>query len=330
MHIMPLNKKKSISIVVPLFNEEKSINSFHKSLIKVLIQTKLEFEIVYIDDGSTDDTANLINNFKDKRVKLIALSRNFGKEIALSAGVATSKYEAIIMLDGDGQHPVELIPEFISQWQSGSDVVIGLRKASSGRSTLARMNSYLFYKIFNLISGQKLIPESTDFRLIDREVAEEFNKLSEDHRMTRFLIDWLGFDRSYVHFDAKKREHGEASYSTRKLINLAFNSMISSSPKPLYFFAYLGVMICLLSLFLGIAVIIEQLILSDPLGWKFTGTAMLGILIIFLVGIVLMSQGIISVYISRIHNQSKGRPLYVINKRKSVGLSSQKILKHKS
>ena len=304
MHIVSLNEKKSISVVVPLFNEEKSIRSFHKSLVEVLSRTKLEFEIVYVDDGSIDDTANVINKFKDKRVKLVALSRNFGKEIALSAGVATGKYEAIIMLDGDGQHPVELIPEFISQWQSGSDVVIGLRKASSGRSALGRLNSYLFYKLFN--------------------------KLSEDHRMTRFLIDWLGFDRSYVNFDAKKREHGEASYSTGKLINLAFNSMISSSPKPLYFFAYLGVMICLLSLFLGIAVILEQLILSDPLGWKFTGTAMLGILIIFLVGIVLMSQGIISVYISRIHNQSKGRPLYVVNKRKSVGLSSQKILKHKS
>ncbi len=322
---MPSIKKKSISIVVPLYNEEKAIIRFHKSLIKVLNKIKLDYEVIYVDDGSSDSTVEILQKLNDKAIRLLVLSRNFGKEIALSAGIEHSNSDAIITLDGDSQHPVGLIPKFISKWQNGADVVIGIRKADDSKSTISRLNSALFYRLFNYFSDQELIPGSTDFRLIDRAVANEFNKLREEHRMTRFLIDWLGFDRQFIEFSANERLDGKATYSTKKLIRLAFNSFISSSPKPLYLFAYLGVFISSLSLILGISVIIEQLILGDPLHWKFTGTAMLGILIIFLVGILLMSQGIISLYISSIHNQTKERPLYVINRRKSVGLDRQKI-----
>ena len=143
--------------------------------------------------------------------------------------------------------------------------------------------------------------------------------------MTRQLIDWLGFDHHYIYFNAKEREFGTPAYSTKKLIDLAFSAMISSSPKPLYLFANIGIGITGLSFILGLSILIEQLIFGDPLNWNFTGTAMLGIMIIFLVGIVLMSQGIISMYISRIYNQSKGRPLYVIDRSKSIGISPKKI-----
>jgi dolichol-phosphate mannosyltransferase len=144
--------------------------------------------------------------------------------------------------------------------------------------------------------------------------------LQETNRITRGLIDWLGFEPNYIHFKAKTRLAGRASYSSRKLINLATNSFVSLSPKPLYLFGYLGILITLGAFLLGISVFIEQLILNDPLHWKFTGTAMLGILILFLVGIVLMSQGILSLYISHIHSQSKARPLYVVDYDKSVGI----------
>ena len=327
---MTVNDKKSISIVVPVYNEEKGIASFHSSLIKVLNKIDIDFEIIYVDDGSSDNSLSIIKQINDNNIKVVVLSRNFGKEIALSAGVALSHNQGIIMLDGDGQHPVDLIPEFIHKWRSGADVVIGIRRNSKAQSFMGKINSIIFYKFFNFISSQKIIIGATDFRLIDRCVADEFNQLGEQNRMTRYLIDWLGFERQFVEFDANEREHGEATYSTRKLIDLAINLIVSSSPKPLYLFSYLGVLICFLSSLLGVSLIIEQLILGDPLKWKFTGTAMLGILVIFLVGIVLMSQGIISLYISRIHDQSKERPLYVIDIRKSVGFNNQKILKHKS
>lgn len=315
-----------ISIVVPIHNEESGLLKFHKSLINVLEQVvENDYEIIYCDDGSTDNTAKLVSewNHNDPNIKLISFSRNFGKENALTAGIAASNSKAIITIDGDGQHPVELIPKFIETWRTGTQVVIGLRTGNSGASWMKNTGSQLFHKIFNIITGQKLIMGTTDFRLIDASVQEAFLNLKETDRITRGLIDWLGFKRSYIKFNAKHRESGSPSYGFNKLIGLAVNSVASLTPKPLYMFGYLGVFITLMSLLLGISVFIEQLLLGDPLGWKFTGTAMLGILLLFMTGIILMSQGILSLYISHIHNQSKGRPLYVIDYKKSVGIDKE-------
>jgi hypothetical protein len=176
--------------------------------------------------------------------------------------------------------------------------------------------------MFNKLAGQHMIPGSTDFRLIDRSVQQAFMQLKESGRMTRSLIDWLGFKREYIYFESKARSEGSASYSLHKLVGLAADGLVSMSPRPLYLFGYLGVIITFASLLLGLAVIIEQLLLNDPLSWDFTGTAMLGILILFLVGIVLMSQGILSLYISKISEQSKQRPLYVVDYSGSVGINS--------
>ena len=273
-----------------------------------------------------DDTAKLISEWhrNDPRVKLISFSRNFGKEKALSAAIAQSRGQAILMLDSDGQHPVELIPEFIKSWQAGAQVVIGLRTDSSDFGWVKRLTAGLFYKIFNRIAGQKLIRGATDFRLIDKSVQQVFLTLPETDRITRGLIDWVGFKREYIEFTAKQRQSGTPSYGLPKLMGLAANSFTSLTPKPLYMFGYLGIFITIASFILGIVVIIEQLLLNDPLHWKFTGTAMLGILLLFLVGIVLMSQGILSLYVSRIHNQSLHRPLYVIDFAKSAGIETRK------
>ncbi|MDB5183022.1 MAG: putative Glycosyl transferase, family 2 [Candidatus Saccharibacteria bacterium] len=313
-----------ISVVVPLYNEAASLPGLHKHLTEVLSSLGNPYEIIYIEDGSTDESNAIISAWTatDSHVRMIALSRNFGKEAGLAAGIAQSKGDAVIMMDSDGQHPVEMIPEFIKAWKDGAQVVIGISADKKGEGAFKKVGSKLFYKLFNRFSDQPLVPGSTDFRLIDAEVRAAFLKLEEKDRITRGLIDWLGFKRSYITYVTRERQHGTATYSRRKLISLATNSFVTLTSTPIFLFGYLGVFISSLSFLLGTAIIIEQLILEDPLSWNFTGTAMLGVLIIFLVGIVLMSQGILSLYISHIHTQSKNRPLYVINHAKSAGVIS--------
>ena len=312
-----------LSVVIPVYNEGTSIQKLHEWLLMATRKaSKDSYEIIYCDDGSTDNTAEIIAEIchKDPSTKLIQLSRNFGKESALSAGISMAKGEAIVMIDGDGQHPPELIPALVEKWRAGAQVVVGLRSGDYDEGFLKRAGSKIFYKIFNRMTGENLIPGSTDFRLIDRQVQQAFLKLTESERMTRGLIDWLGFDREFIEFKAQRRIAGQATYSPKKLLKLATNSFVSMSPVPLYLFGFLGIIITFLTLILGSAILVEQLLLNDPLSWHFTGTAMLSILLLFLVGIILMSQGILSLYISHTHTQSKRRPLYIIDNKKSIGI----------
>jgi dolichol-phosphate mannosyltransferase len=311
-----------LSIVIPVYNEQEGIAVFHNQLSEVVQKVAHEsYEIIYSDDGSSDNTATLIRDMakSDHHIKLLCLSRNFGKEIALSAAIHMATGDAVIMLDGDGQHPVEMLPEFVEAWQAGAKVVIGVRSGRDTERLTKRFGSWLFYHLFNRITGQHLVPGSTDYRLIDRSVQQAFLRLPETDRQTRGLIDWLGFQRTYIPITRLPRTAGTASYSFRKLVKLSLNSVVSLSSVPLYVSGYLGVLITVTAFLLGFAVLIEQFLLHDPLHWKFTGTAMLSILTLFLVGIVLISQGIISLYLSYIHTQAKNRPLYIIDYDSSVG-----------
>ena len=306
-----------ISIVVPVFNEGDGITSLYRDIKKETEKlSQYTWEILFVDDGSTDSSSEHLNRIaeSDKEVGILTLSRNFGKEYALTAGISYVHGDAIITLDGDGQHPVEAIDKFIEQWQKGFQVVVGVRKEP--RFSRSR----LFYALFNRLSGEHLTAGATDYRLIDKVVQEEFVQLAENGRITRGLIDWLGFKRTSILFTPKKRQFGTPTYSTKELIRLAVHSFISLSNLPLYIFGGLGIAITTLSGLLGLAVIIEQFILEDPLRWNFTGTAMLGILILFLIGIVLMAQGVVSLYISAIHRETKHRPLYVVDRTKSKKL----------
>jgi polyisoprenyl-phosphate glycosyltransferase len=315
-----------ISVVVPVYNEAAGLEAFHRSLLESLDGiNNCQFEIIYSDDGSSDKTAEIVRQLcaTDGRVKLISLSRNFGKESALAAGIAEAGGEATILIDGDGQHPVDRIPDFIMAWRNGAQVVVGVYRRRQHESWMKKLASRIFSTIMNHLTDQKNVPGSTDFRLIDRRVQQAFLQLHETDRMTRGLIDWLGFRRDYVPIRLKVRSQGEATQSYRKLWQLATNSIVSMTTGPLYFFGCLGILITSASFVLGMAVIIEQLILGDPLRWKFTGTAMLSILVLFLVGIVLLSQGMLSLYVLHIHNQSKQRPLYIVDEAASAGLTKQ-------
>jgi dolichol-phosphate mannosyltransferase len=310
-----------VSVVVPAYNESPGINTFHNDILTPHLKgsVKSSYEIIYVNDGSTDDTLEKLQLIadSDKYVKILNLSKNFGKEIAVTAGISVAQGQATIIMDADGQHPPEVIAEFLKKWELGAQVVIGIRDTNQKEGFIKRWGSKLFYKLFNSLSGTTVVPRSTDFRLIDSSVREEFLKCSERQRITRGIIDWLGFQREYIHFHSPARLAGEASYSTHQLIRLALNSFISLTLKPLLIVAWLGVIIICLSIIVGSAVFIEQFIMNDPLHLNFTGSALLGIFITFLVGLVLVSEGVLAVYLSHIHEQAQGRPLFIIDKSKS-------------
>jgi dolichol-phosphate mannosyltransferase len=306
-----------ISVVVPMFNEADGLQKLYAQLASILDDVGLSYEIVFCNDGSTDSTVEIFKKLAESHhnLRLLSLTTNFGKENALTAGIASARGKAIITIDADGQHPVDLIPSFIKEWQNGAKVVVGIRKANRKAGLMKLLGSKLFY----FLSSKELIPGSTDYRLIDQDVQKVFLSMPERDRITRGLIDWLGFKSSYIYFTANPRTYGRPTYSRKKLFKLAASSLVSQSPTTLFLFSYLGGIITLLSSLLGVTVIVEQLILGDPLHWNFTGTAMLSILLVFFVGLVLISQGIMSLYISHIHAQSMQRPLYVIDHDNSIG-----------
>lgn len=311
-------KHSLVSVVVPLYNEAEGIVGFAQELSGKMDDFWPNYEILLIDDGSTDNSNQLLIEYCENKtnVSLIGLSRNFGKESALSAGIAAAKGDAIITIDADGQHPPEMIEQFLDKWKSGAQVVVGVREKTGDEALTKRFGSRVFYSLLNKM-GVPIVARSTDFRLIDREVAAAFLGLNETDRITRGLIDWLGFERSYVSFIPKVRKQGSPGYSLRKLLALFTNSFTSLTLQPLYVFGYLGLVITSIAFLAGVVVFVEQIALGDMLGWKFTGTAMLGILTLFLVGVLLLAQGILALYLGHMYSQTLKRPLYVINTKKT-------------
>lgn len=309
---------KIISIIVPVHNEEGSIKLLYNELKQVFAPLSYGYEIIFINDGSDDSSQQIIDILvkTDAWVKGIEFSRNFGKEAATSAGMHHATGVAVIAIDADLQHPTHVIPEFIDLWEKGADVVVGIRTKSEGRTWLKNLSSTWYYKIMNRISETPIHPGATDFRLVDRKVVDEFNKLTEHDRMTRGLIDWLGFRRAFVEFVAKERTSGRPSYSYMKLIKLAVSSATAHSLMPLKFAGYLGIVITVISFISGLAIFTQRYIFNDALGWSVSGTAQLGILMIFFIGIILICIGLVALYIGNIHKEVHGRPLYVIRKKK--------------
>lgn len=312
--------KYKLSVIIPAYNESKNIAQTCQDVISNIPPVFSKYEIIVVDDGSIDSTVKTVEvlNKNNRNIKLLALSRNFGKEVATSAGISHATGDATLILDADGQHPPEYIPSFVQEWLSGAQIVVGVRQSNSDEGFIKRYGSKLFYILLNKFAGVNMVPSSTDFRLIDKEVQQAFSSLQEGSRITRGLIDWMGYDVSYIKFHAKERVHGKAGYNVKKLIKLAMNSVVSLSLLPLYISGYVGVAITSLSMLGGIFVIIENYLLNDPLKLNITGSASLGLFITFLVGIVLIGQGLTAVYISRIYEESKDRPLFLVNKARSI------------
>ena len=311
---------KKISYIVPVHNESANLKYFlEEFLLPVLEKLNYESEVIFINDGSTDNSLEILKNYAEKysNVQALSLSRNFGKEPALSAGLSQCSGDAAIMIDADGQQPPKLIPSFIRSWENGAEVVVGVRDKFTKHGFIQKLGSKFFYKLLNLMGSRSMTPGSTDFRLLDRVVIDEYNKLTEHNRITRGLIDWLGFRRDEIYYTYGTRHAGTPSYNLKKLINLAVDSFVSLSTTPLVIFGYIGAIITASSFFLGLFVIINQYVLGDPLHLYWNGAVQLCIFITFLVGLILISQAITALYISQIHTEAKNRPLFIIDRKNS-------------
>ncbi len=304
-----------ISIIVPVHNEAASLYELYDELTIITDTLPYEFEFVLVNDGSSDDSGVILAELaaKDERVKPIELVRNSGKEIALTAGFHSATGDAAITMDADLQHPPRYIPDFIAEWEKGALVVVGARINSEKRSIFRSLSTGIFYGIINYASAVKISPDIMDFRLVDREVMEHFNRFTERNRITRGLIDWLGYPQTLLPVEIPDRLHGKSTYSTRKLFKLATDSLVSMSLLPLRISGYLG--IAIMSVFgpLGLYVIVEQAFLGDTLHVS-TG-ASIGIFTSFMVGVLLVNLGLIALYVANMHDESLGRPLYIQSKR---------------
>jgi dolichol-phosphate mannosyltransferase len=315
-------KKKLISIIVPVYNEEKNLPLFYERLVKAInkLAERYDFEFLFINDASGDKSGEVLDRLMgfDNRLKYLEFSRNFGKEIALSAGLHHAQGEAAITLDADLQHPPELIPVFVKKWEEGAEIVIGVRKKDKSKNLLKKIGSSFFCRIMSLIGETQILPAETDFRLLDRVVVQEFNRFTERGRIARGLIDWLGFKRDCLYFEAEERKFGQPSYGLFKLIRLGFFGFVSHSLFPLKLAGYLGIFITVFSGVLGFFMLVNRWLWKDPFSLKFSNLAMLAVFIMFLVGIVLICLGLIALYIASINAEITNRPLYVIRKKRNL------------
>ena len=322
--------RKLISVIIPIFNEENNINPIYLEIKKIFRHQSYDYELIFVDDGSKDKSSEIIKMLSsaDSNIRLIEFSRNFGKEMATSAGLHESRGSAAIIIDADLQHPPRLIPEFIEKWKAGAEMVIGVRIKNPGAGLFKKFSSKIFYFIMRFISEGTSLPNSTDFRLVDRVVIDEFNRFTEHNRMTRGLLDWLGFKKDYIHFVCDKRKNGKPTYDSVKLFHLALYSFVNNSLFPLKFAGYLGIVIIFTSGPLGLFIFVNKHLLNDPLNLFFSGPTILVVINLFLIGIVLSCLGLIALYIGNIQNEVVNRPMYVIRNNKNNKVMTKKYEKN--
>lgn len=304
-----------ISVVVPIYREEKNIPALYKRLEQVTASLHdIHWEYVFVNDGSPDNSISVLRQLAqtDSKVKVIDFSRNFGKEVALTAGVHAVYADAVICMDADLQHPPELIPELIAEWRKGAEVVATIRKSIEKQPLLRRIGSHGYYWLMNKMSCVEMVSQTTDFRLLDKKVIEEFRRVTERERMFRGIIDWMGFKKVFVEFHAGEREEGVAGYSYAKLWHLAINSITSFSLWPLRLTGYLGIFITSAS-----GLLLAWMLGNYVLGNKaaYTPLAIVVVANTFLIGIVLMAIGLVALYVGTIHTEVVNRPLYIVRER---------------
>jgi polyisoprenyl-phosphate glycosyltransferase len=300
------------SLIVPVYNEESSISSFLGTLGPILAKLESRFEILFVNDGSCDQTLEVLRKAKetDQSIVILSLSRNFGKEAALTAGLDHAKGDVIIPIDVDLQDPPELITAFVARWRAGADVVYGVRSSRDSDGLLKRFSAVCFYKIFNLLSPTKVPFNAGDYRLMDRRVVNEIKALRERNRFMKGLMVWPGFRTEGVEFHRSERASGSTSWNYWKLWNFALDGITSFSTVPLRLWLYVGGSISLLSFLYAAFIILHYLIA----GGDVPGYPSLIVAIMFFGGIQLFSIGLIGEYVGRILNETKGRPIYIVDK----------------
>jgi len=301
----------SLSIITPMHNESEVISTFFETLIPILDKTKLIWEIILIDDGSTDDTYQQLCSWKNKvpNITLIKFSRNFGKEAALTAGLDHCHSDAAIILDADLQDPPELIPEMVSKWNEGFDVVLASRNQREDETAAKRATASLFYWLINRISTSPVPKNTGDFRLITQKAISAIRSLPERVRFMKGILSWPGFNTYTIYYNRPGRTLGKTSWNLAKLTRLALDGIFSFSDVPLKLVTFLGIITALSSFIYAIFIIVDTLIT----GIDVPGHASLMTVILFLGGVQLIGTGIVGEYIGRIYLETKQRPIYIVD-----------------
>lgn len=302
---------KKISIISPCYNEEQMVEIFFSNLTPILNNLpNYQFEIVIINDGSNDKTLDNLKSASasDSRIKIIDLNRNFGKEIALTAGLDNADGDAAIIFDFDLQDPLSLISDFLTEWEKGFEAVIGIRKDRSSDSFFKRKTASLFYSIYNVFSEIKIPRNAGDSRLLDRKIMNQLKEMPERQRFMKGLFAWIGAQASYVEYSRQKRPLSSSKFSGWKLWNLAIEGITNFSTLPLRVWTYIGLFISSLSFIYASFIIIRSMIF----GIDVPGYNSLIVAVLFLGGIQIMGIGIIGEYLGRIYMESKQRPIYLV------------------
>lgn len=304
-----MQKHIKISIIIPVMNESGNIENIVKKLSASMNIQKL-WEVVFVDDGSSDGTLDKLKeeSKKDQRIKYVSFSRNFGHQNALRAGYDYADGDCVICMDGDMQHPPELIPQMIKKWQEGYDIVYTIRNEDPNLSFMKRRTAQIFYKLMNLLSDIKIEAGAADFRLIDRNVLDAIRKIKENDLFMRGMISWIGYKQYGLHYDPEERCWGETKYTYRQMFKFAMSGITSFSVRPLHISTILGYTIALLSFIYAAYAIIMRLFTETAIaGWT---SVLVGVM--FIGGVQMVMIGILGGYIGRIFLESKKRPNYII------------------
>ncbi|MBR4846731.1 MAG: glycosyltransferase family 2 protein [Phascolarctobacterium sp.] len=303
---------KTVSIVVPVYNEKDNLREFHKRITEVMSQEPYDYKIVFVNDGSSDGSAVVLNELakEDDHVEAYLLSRNYGHQMALTCGLDNAEGDAIVTMDGDMQHPPEIVPQLLRLWEQGNEIVITKRLATEDAGFFKNITSATYYKLINAMSKVEITPGGSDFRLMDRIAVDAFKQYRERARFIRGLVNTLGFKVAEVEFVAPPRFAGQSKFNLRKMLHFALDGITAFSNLPLRWAFYTGLIMGLISMALLGHVLYEKFVDEDIVpGWA---TTMVSIL--FLGGIQLVGIGILGEYIGRIFEEIKHRPLYLVSR----------------
>lgn len=304
----------TLSIVVPLYNEEGNVAPLFARIEPVLARLPESHEIVIVNDGSDDATAQRVREQmrKGNKVVLVNLSRNFGHQLAATAGIETASGDAVILMDGDLQDPPELIADFVAKWREGYDVVYAIRRSRRGESTFKLLTARLFYRIVRRLTKVDIPVDAGDFRLMSRRVVEALRRSTERHRFLRGMVSWVGFRQIGIPYDRDVRYSGKTKYPFTKMLRFAVDGITSFSDAPLRFASYLGFCASFVAFVYALYVIISKLFNINPLGYT-PGWASTIVAVLFLGGVQLIGIGILGEYLGRVYDEVKGRPIYIVS-----------------
>lgn len=307
---MASSESPTFSFVLPVHNEAGNLDELHRRLTAVMDELDEPYEVILVDDGSFDGSLETMRAIRsrDDRFKLIALSRNFGHQAAITAGLDMARGEAVIVMDSDLQHPPEAIPLLISSWREGFEVVNAVRVDRQGETLFKRLSARMFYWLLCRLAQTEMSPNVGDFRLVDRSALNAFRSMRESTRYLRGMFSWVGFRQTAVPYDYHDRHAGEAKYNFRRMLTLGINGIVSFSHAPLEMALHIGFIVAALSFVAGIGDLVAKILSVDTVpGWL-----SIAIMVSFLGGMQLLILGVMGIYMSRMYDEVKNRPLYIV------------------